>query len=153
MPLKNGLQLMLDTYSEDFLARDVEACVAFFDEDCRFITPRGVLQGRLQVEKLHNLWLQEGRVEREMAVQHVEALGPHLYAIWRFRDLMVDPATGQSDVQQGTALGVIRLDPDDGWLIMACSTNFDAEQAFPPAAAPTRTTAGSSASRTAETLA
>ncbi|MDV7141071.1 nuclear transport factor 2 family protein [Tropicimonas sp. TH_r6] len=125
MSLKNELQFMLDTYAEDYRARDLEACLAFFDENCRFITPRGVLDGKSQVEKLHQFWVSEHRVEREMQVQQIERMGDHVYAIWRFRDLIVDPASQESTVQKGTALGVIRLDPDDGWLIVACSSNAD----------------------------
>ncbi len=133
MSLKNELQLMLDTYAEDYRARDLEACLAFFDENCRFITPRGVMDGKGQVEKLHRFWVSENRVEREMQVQQIEKMGDHVYAIWRFSDLIVDPASNESTIQKGTALGVIRLDPDDGWLIVACSSNADADVVRYPA--------------------
>lgn len=132
MSLKTELQFMLDTYCEDYRVRDVDACLAFFDEKCSFISQRGVLCGKVQVEKLHAAWIKENRVERKMQVQQIDALGSHVYAIWRFRDTIVDPETGQSEIQEGTALGVIRLDPDDGWLIVACSTNFDADQNHNP---------------------
>ncbi|SDI71220.1 YybH family protein [Aliiruegeria lutimaris] len=134
MSLKTELQLMLDTYSEDFRARDVDACLAFFDEDCKFITPRGVFRGRSQVEQLHQSWIQENHAEREMQVQQIESIGNHVYAIWRFRDLVPDADTGKNAFCEGTALGVIRLDPDDGWLIVACSSNFDADQVVAPVA-------------------
>ncbi|WP_068310834.1 YybH family protein [Aliiruegeria sabulilitoris] len=131
MSLTTELQLMLDTYSEDFRARDVQACLAFFDEDCKVITPRGVFRGRSQVEQLHEFWI-ENHTEREMQVQQIDSIGDHVYAIWRFRDQVPDAGTGQSKTFEGTALGVIRLDPDHGWLIVACSSNLDCQQADLP---------------------
>ena len=111
MSLKTELQLMLDTYSEDYRARDIEACLAFFDQECCFLTPRGVLQGKAQLGELHARWLAENRVDREMQVQQIASMGDHVYAIWRFRDRIAAPATGQGETCEGTALGIIRLDP------------------------------------------